>query len=198
MSFYSAYNAKFTKPLVRQIVAVIQRDIQGALDQISGEAGAYLPFIQYELSVNPEIQPPMIVVAPRTNHLQVQDTQQGIEQAIQLSVEVFLSNQARNTLAEWVQDYIGAITLVLDNLGASIDGAGGSTCAFYEALPINVIGMIDPATGNAITTTTPLTQAIVTYCYVTEHAFTDLLKLNAREWFMGGALTLEVGMIEGQ
>lgn len=196
MSFFTVYQAKFTKPLVRQMVAVVQRDIQGALDLVSGEAGAYQPFIEYELAINPVIQPPMLVVAPRNDVIQNEATQQGYEQEITIQAEVWLANQDRNVLAEQIQDYVTALTFIFTNLGASVNGAGGGLCDFYNSLPINVRGMIDPATKQQVTTTTPLQFGSVSHCYVTEQGFSDMLRSEQNNYLMSGGLILSVGMIE--
>lgn len=199
MAFNSAFNAKFTKPLIRQLVAVVQRDIQGALDFVSGAVGAYTPFIQYELSINPVIQPPMLVVAPRNDNILNQDTQQALEQAVTVQAEVWLSNQEPNVLAEQIQDYVAAVALIFDNLGASVSGdynTGGILCDFYNPLPINVRGMIDPGTGQKVTTTTPLTFGQVTYCYVTELGYTEMVAHKTGAYVMSGGLMLSIGMIE--
>lgn len=195
MSFNTLYQAKFTKPLIRQLVAVVQRDIQGALDFISGGTNVYQPFGQYELSVNPVIQPPMLVIAPRNNNILNDGTQQGIEQTVTIQAEIWLSNQDRNVLTEQIQDYVSALTLIFMNLGDSVSGNSGTLCDFYNALPINVRGVIDPSTLQQITTTTPLTFGSVLHCYVTEQGYTDLQATSAG-YVMSGGLVLSVGMIE--
>jgi|SRR5690242_20444659 len=196
MSFITAFQAKFTKPLVRQLVAVVQRDIQGSLDLVSGKAGAYASFNQYELSINPVIQPPMLVVAPRNDNFLNEATQQGFEEEITIQAEVWLANQDRNVLAEQIQDYVAALTFIFTNLGTSVSGNSGTICDFYNALPISVRGMIDPATGAQVTTTTPLPFGAVTHCYVTQQGYTDMLRAETNNYLMSGGLILSVGMIE--
>lgn len=172
MAFNTAFSAKFTKPLIRQLIAVVQRDIQGALDYISGATGVYQPFLQYELAINQIIQPPTLILAPRNDNILNDAAQQALEQVVTVQAEVWLSNQDPNVLAEQIQDYVSALALIFNNLGASVNGAGGSECDFYTALPINVRGVIDPATNQQITTTTPLALGQVLHCYVTELGFT--------------------------
>ena len=49
----SYYNAGLSKQIVRQLLAIVSRDIQAALDFVSGVPGSYAPFAEYDLALLP-------------------------------------------------------------------------------------------------------------------------------------------------
>jgi hypothetical protein len=62
----SYYNAGLSKQVVRQLLAVIKRDIQAALDFVSGAPGTYAPFAEYDLALLPVQQFPALLLTPDT------------------------------------------------------------------------------------------------------------------------------------
>lgn len=111
----SSYNAGLSKQVVRQLIAIINRDVQAALDFVSGTPGSYAPFAEYALALVPFRRFPAILLAPDT--VSFDESANGtLHQTIRLSCLIAVAHQDRNTLAELVQDYVRAVRAVLDTL----------------------------------------------------------------------------------
>jgi len=111
----SYYNAGLSKQVVRQLLAVIKRDIQAALDFVSGEPGSYAPFAEYDLALLPVQQFPALLLTPDV----VAFEEQGnftLHQSMRLTCVISVTHQDRNALAELIQDYVRAVRAVLDSL----------------------------------------------------------------------------------
>jgi hypothetical protein len=117
----SYYNAGLSKQVVRQLIAVINRDIQAALDFVSGTPGSYAPFVEYDLALFPVQQFPAILLTPDTVTFE-EEADFTLHQTIRLSCVVALTHQDRNALAEITQDYVRAVRAVLDTLWESSPG----------------------------------------------------------------------------
>ncbi len=111
----SYYNAGLSKQIVRQLLAVISRDMQAALDFVSGAPGSYAPFAEYDLALLPVQQFPAILLAPDTVTFD-EEANNSLHQMIRLSCVVALTHQDRNALTELIQDYVRAVRAVLDTL----------------------------------------------------------------------------------
>ncbi len=109
------YNAGLTKQVVRQLIAVISRDIQAALDFVSGSPGSYAPFAEYDLALLPVQQFPALLLTPDTVSFD-QEASCALHQTMRLSCVIALTHQDRNALAELTQDYMRALRAVLDAL----------------------------------------------------------------------------------
>jgi len=117
----SYYNAGLSKQVIRQLLAVVNRDIQAALDFVSGEPGSYVPFAEYDLAFLPVQQFPAILLTPDT--VTFDEAANGtLHQTMRLSCVITLTHQDRNTLAEMTQDYARAVRAVLDTLWESTPG----------------------------------------------------------------------------
>jgi hypothetical protein len=114
----SYYNAGLSKQVVRQLLAVINRDIQAALDFVSGVPGSYAPFAEYDLALLPVQQFPAILLTPDTVTFD-EGANFTLRQTMRLSCVIALTHQDRNTLAEITQDYVRAVRAVLDTLWES-------------------------------------------------------------------------------
>jgi len=117
----SYYNAGLSKQVVRQLLAIINRDIQAALDFVSGVPGSYSPFVEYDLALLPVQQFPAILLTPDTVAFD-EEADFSLHQMIRLSCVVALTHQDRNALAEITQDYVRAVRAVLDTLWESSPG----------------------------------------------------------------------------
>jgi len=117
----SYYNAGLSKQVVRQLLAIINRDIQAALDFVSGVPGSYSPFVEYDLALLPVQQFPAILLTPDTVAFD-EEADFSLHQTIGLSCVVALTHQDRNALAEITQDYVRAVRAVLDTLWESSPG----------------------------------------------------------------------------
>jgi hypothetical protein len=117
----SYYNAGLSKQVVRQLLAVINRDIQTALDFVSGVPGSYAPFAEYDLAFLPVQQFPAILLTPDTVTFDA-EANGTLHQTMRLSCVIAVTHQDRNTLAEMTQDYVRAVRAVLDTLWESTPG----------------------------------------------------------------------------
>ena len=117
----SYYNAGLSKQVVRQLLAVVNRDIQAALDFVSGVPGSYAPFAEYDLALLPVQQFPAILLAPDTVALD-QEANGTLHQTMRLTCVVTVMHQDRNVLCEISQDYVRAVRAVLDTLWESTPG----------------------------------------------------------------------------
>jgi hypothetical protein len=117
----SYYNAGLSKQVVRQLLAVMLRDIQAALDFVSGAPGAYAPFAEYDLALLPVEQFPAILLTPDTVTFD-EAANCTLHQTMRLTCVIAVTHQDRNTLAEMTQDYVRAVRAVLDTLWESAPG----------------------------------------------------------------------------
>jgi hypothetical protein len=121
MVWQAAYNAGLSKPVVQQLLAIIKRDIQAALDFVSGVPGSYAPFAEYDLALLPLQQFPAILLTPDTVAFD-EEANGSLHQTMRLSCAIAVTHQDRNTLAEITQDYVRAVRAVLDTLWESAPG----------------------------------------------------------------------------
>jgi hypothetical protein len=117
----SYYNAGLSKQVVRQLLALINRDIQAALDFVSGIPGSYAPFAEYDLALLPAQQFPAILLSPDMVTFD-EEANFTLHHTMRLSCVIALTHQDRNTLAEIAQDYVRAVRAVLDTLWESSPG----------------------------------------------------------------------------
>jgi hypothetical protein len=117
----SYYNAGLSKQVIRQLLAIIKRDIQAALDFVSGAPGSCAPFAEYDLALLPVQQFPAILLTPDrvTFHEESNGT---LHQTMRLTCTIAVTHQERNTLAEMTQDYVRAVRAVFDTLWESTPG----------------------------------------------------------------------------
>lgn len=135
MSWQSKYNAKFTKQVVRQLVAIIQRDQRAALDFVGG-AGVLPDFVGYYVAAAPIKQFPTVLVAPMESQF-VPDAVGSLESANRFYVAVGVANQDPQVLADLVQDYIRAVDAILNTVPLP---------DFYAAIPITLQHSSDTVT----------------------------------------------------
>jgi hypothetical protein len=115
------YNGGLSKQVVRQLVAVINRDIQSALNFVSGVPGSYAAFAEYDLALLPLQQFPAILLAPDTVTFD-EEANHTLHQTMRLTCAIAVTHQDRNALAEVAQDYVRAVRAVLDTLWESAPG----------------------------------------------------------------------------
>ena len=121
MAWISYYNAGLSKQVVRQLLAVVKRDIQAALDFVSGVPGSYAPFAEYDLALLPVQQFPAILLTPDSVTFD-EEANCTLHQTMRLTCVIAVTHQDRNTLAEMSQDYVRAVRAVLDTLWESTPG----------------------------------------------------------------------------
>src|SRR3954469_17536180 len=101
MSWTSKYNAKFVKPVVHQLVAMIQRDQRDALDFVGG-ANVLKDFVGYQIAAVPIKQCPAILVAPMET-LFNPDAVGSLESANRFYVAIAVANQDSQVAADLIE-----------------------------------------------------------------------------------------------
>jgi hypothetical protein len=112
MAWVAADSSNLTKPLVRQILAIINRDCQAALDWASGAPGSLQPFVEYDMALMPVQQFPALLLAPEGDSFDVGSPDTD-KQTVRMYCSLAVTHQDRNALAERVQDYVKAVREIL-------------------------------------------------------------------------------------
>lgn len=115
---YTAYGATLTKPLVRQLLALIQRDERAALDFVGG-ANVLPDFASYQLAPLTIPQFPSVLVVPTDVEFDRDSSGGALRYVARLEVEIAVLNQDPQMLAELAQDYLAAMTALLTSLPLS-------------------------------------------------------------------------------
>lgn len=112
MAWQPAYNAFGTEPLIRQLLAIINRDIQSALDFVSGAPGSLRPFASYQLAESAtENYPAIMMLAPS---LDFDPETVGIAaETTPIFCAVAVAHQQPNAVAVLLQQYAMAVWHVL-------------------------------------------------------------------------------------
>lgn len=112
MAWTSKYNAQFTKPLVRQLLAIIQRDIRAALDHVGG-TGVLPVFNTYHRSMYAMPQLPAILVAAHDVAFDEEAHFTEHMNPARIAVVVACAHQTPDLLSELVEDYVRAVHEIL-------------------------------------------------------------------------------------
>ncbi|HLI03149.1 MAG TPA: hypothetical protein VFC10_07450 [Terriglobia bacterium] len=136
MPWQPAYNAFGAEPLIRQMLALVYRDIQAALDFVSGAPGSLPPFTVYQLaeSVTPNF--PAILMVPQS---QTFDPSQAnvAHETVRIFCAVAAAHQDPNAVAVLVQRYAMAVWHVLT---AAFEKTSGDFLLPGLALPASAYG----------------------------------------------------------
>lgn len=173
MPWTPSYAATYTKALIRQLVALVQRDQRAALDYVGGTDNPLPSIVNYQVAFSPLNQFPALLIAPldSTFTWEAVGTRQS---ANRIFVAIACAHQDTQALGELVQDYVRALDLLLMSLPLS---------DFYTSLPINL-----PMLAGQLVTT-PLLAGTVKELFVLGHGYDDIRR--ARTGFTQAA-TLEV------
>ena len=186
MAFTPYYNALFTKPLIRQLVAIVQKNMQAALDIVTGVPGSLQSFAEYNLAMLPPENPPALIVTPPPVLKIDENSQQTERSGGQIHFLMAIANQDRNILAEQVQDYLRALSYVLDTEGSN---AAASQSDMYKVLPISLPFL-------TITETTPIQIGTLVYMRVTGHELGGLYSPAFGGFIQTAGLTLRIDLEE--
>lgn len=175
MSWTSAYNATFTKPVVRQLMAFIQRDQRDALDFVGG-AGVLPDFVTYQLSPMAIPQFPGVVVTPAETIFD-QDAVGSRHSSNPIVCAVAVANQDQDVLAELIQDYVCALDAIFSTVPLS---------DFYSSwdLLLRILG------SNAIPTTA-LESGSVKELFVVRHQYGQI-RQRANGFVCSATLELKI------
>jgi len=117
MTWTPKYDAGFTKNLIRQLFAVVQRDMRDALDFVAGP-NVLTTFQNYQLSATPANQFPSLLMAPIRSKF-VQEAVGSLQYQTQIIAALAVAHQDPDVLAEQLQDYIRALDAVFNTLPLS-------------------------------------------------------------------------------
>lgn len=124
------YNAQFAKPLVNQLLAILQRDQQAALNIVNAArpAGRVLaPFVAFHKEAAPiQNWPALVLVAQQTGFDAASDEDLRT-QTVRFFCALALTGTDPEWLSEDAMDYLRAVDIVLTSAPLS---------DFYVALPI--------------------------------------------------------------
>lgn len=169
MTWTSKYSATFTKSLIRQLMAVFQRDMQEALDWVGG-IGQLPGIVSYQFAGRSIKQFPAILIAPSVSQF-VPEAVGTRQSANQIYLAIGVTHQDEQRLVEMIQDYMRAADAVLSTMPLS---------DLYTALPLEL-----PWTEAVITT--PLEVGSVKDLFVASHNYDD-------SRFKGGAFQIAATM----
>jgi hypothetical protein len=113
MPWTSAYNALFTEALIDQLLAIIYRDMQAALDFISGSPGSLPSFAEYELAEMAIHQFPVLLLTPDSEVFDINMSSVVAQTPIRITGGVAVAHQKPNMVARLLQRYLRAVYLVI-------------------------------------------------------------------------------------
>jgi len=120
MTWAAKSSAKLVKPVVRQLMALIQRDQRAALDVAGGiikPAAGYLPDIVNYAFARVEIkQFPGVLLTPLGTAFD-EDEDGTVHQFIKIACVVAVQHQDPEVLAELLEDYMLAVYLLFEAIG---------------------------------------------------------------------------------
>ncbi len=185
MAWQSKFAAKFTKPLIRQIIGIVNRDIQAALDDVSGVAGSLKPFAQWDLAAVVLVNFPAFVITPHSVEFDA-EALGTLKQAVPITCAVAVTHQDANTCAEFVEDYVRAVDEVLNSAWWLSPGD------FYlTTLPL-------PSPLFAPGATSPgLTPGSLTRLFVGGHAYDELRRTRQGLFATAATVSLVCELEEG-
>ncbi len=124
------YQAQFAKVLVNQLVAILQRDQQSALDLINAQrpAGRALkPFKAFHKEAAPIQNWPALVLVAQANEFDADSDSDLRSQRVNFFCALALTGTDPEWLSEDAMDYLRAVDIVLTS---------AALADFYAALPI--------------------------------------------------------------
>lgn len=192
-SFTSFYNALFTEPLILQFIAIIQANMQAALDLVTGVPfNALSPtlglqtFIEYDLdAIPPKNWPQLIVVPPRALKID-EGSQQTERSGGPMEFIVTIANQDPNILAIQLQQYLRALSYVIDTAASN---AAMDQSQFYQTLPLALPFL-------TTLTTTPIQTGSLIYARVVGHQLGSLYRLQKGTFLKSASLLVRIDLEE--
>jgi hypothetical protein len=182
MAWTSRYKARFTKPLVRQLLGIILRDIRPALDDVAG-AGVLPEFASYHRSKTAIVQFPGILVAAHDVEFDPEALGTRHQNPVRLVAAVACAHQNPDLLSEMVEDYVRAVDEILTSAWELTPTDFAATDLPLPSPPFEP-GTLSPGLGDAVIGLTIL-----------GHSMSDVLATD-RGMQMAGSLTLAIEVEE--
>jgi len=107
------YNPLLTEALIDQILAVIYRDMQQALDLVSGVPGSLPVFAEWDLAMRPVQQFPALLLTPDSENFDIEAPCYVTQKPIRITGGVVVAHQIPNMCARLLQRYMRAIYILL-------------------------------------------------------------------------------------
>lgn len=173
MAFVPKYQARLLKPVILQLIAIIQRDQRAALDWVAGTS-VLGSIVTYQMSPMTIPQYPAILAAPMDSDFN-RDAQGSQASINRLYIAIAVTHQDANVVAELVQDYLTALNAIM---------VAVEPFDFYQSLPLSL-----PINGSSPTSTTPLVVGSVKDLFVSRHDYGAMRRLRSG-FDMAGVLEL--------
>lgn len=189
MAFSPFFQATLTGTLVRQLMAILQRDMAAALASVSSSLSVPLEWNVVDYSPQ---QWPAILVVPQTVIFSNPAAVQARPQTTIIKLSVALANQDRNLLASQVWDYTLAIDRIVASLGAQVNPANTPNFDdFYAPLPLVVPFPQSPVQSVINVTTAGMQTGSVLACYPTRLDY-GAMDRSAVGWTMTASELVEI------
>lgn len=195
MAFASFFQAKFTKTLLRQLMAIIQRDATAAIDYVTGVPGSLRPWVEYSFSAyTTQVrlektyafeQFPFLMMIPRSVDFFDPESVQSRESTNRIEIMVGVANQDRNLMVEQAEDYVRAVDVIVSSLGAQVNNNSTPNFNdFYTPLPLVVPypqspaqSVISDGLGGPVTTD-GMQPGSVKACYPVSHEYGEVYRAS--------------------
>lgn len=175
------FSAQFVKPLARQLVAILYRDMPSALAAMSA---SYATFQEWDLAEQPVQNFPALLIVPREDEFDEQSPFTRA-QTIQLALGIAVAHQDPNAVAEMLEDYVRGVDQVLTTSWQSTS-SDLSLANLPLPSPPFAAGSLSPG----------VAPGAVKELFVVAHAY-DELRQRAQALFAKAAtLTLKIMMQE--
>ena len=193
MAGFPFYNALFTEPLIMQMIAIIQASMQNALDIVTGTPFSVGPpvvglqkFQEYVLDViPPKLLPQLAVMPPRA--LKIDERSEQTERSGgPMEFMVTIGNQDPNILAIQLQQYLRALSYVIDTAASN---AASDQSQFYQTLPLALPFL-------TTTATVPIQTGSLIYARVIGHQFGNLYRLQKGTFLKSASLLVRIDLEE--
>ena len=175
MPFSPAYNAQFAKPLVNQVIALMQRDQRAALDLVAGTE-VLDSLVEYRKDFAPSLRYPALVVVARETSFDPAADPGRRSQTHSLLLALRVVHHQPDELADRAMDYLRALDMVLST---------AATLDFETSLPID-----HPTVSSG--TTTPLATGSMKDVFVRQHDLGELFQSPAGEMLRTPRLLVEI------
>lgn len=174
------FSAQFTKPLIRQLVSILYRDMPHALATMSAN---YATFQEWDLAEQPVQNFPALLIIAREDEFNEQQPWTR-SQTIQIALGIAVTHQDPNAIAEILQDYVRAVDQVLTT-------AWQSTSSDFQ---LNDLPLPPPFA--AATLSPGLSAGAVKEIHIVAHAYDELCQRPQGLFAKAATINLKVMMQE--
>lgn len=182
MSWTPSHGATFTQPLIRQLMAFVQRDQRAALDYVGG-ANVLPSIVTFQLSPQLINQFPALLIAPGPSVFDLDsnfaaETGGSIHYTCAVYAVIAVTHQDQHTLTEFLEQYMRALDVLFNSVHLS---------DFYQGWPLTL-----PVLGTI--TTNALNAGTVKGLLTAQH--TPEIRNPRNKFGMAGTIELHIEMDE--